>query len=279
MSLAWSPWPSTRRPWATEVLIPGSVLSTEQDLRDKTYKAGLISRILAVFRVDAVTVFTDVETNEEDRSLLIELLRYQVTPAHLRRKAYPLKEELRYAGLLPPLNLPNHEPPLKPYPGLVLDGLVLSRRGEDCEILIGEIGVGRLQGCSEGPGTVVTVSITSIERDHITLSRGSWGDLYVGYQVRAGGRLADEVERLRRHGFTIIGTSRYGTTNYAVLEAHRGRPLAVVVGGPETGLLEYINTRAFDVVLNTVPKQGTRTVRSEEALFSTLAIINAIVSD
>ncbi|MGC9210300.1 MAG: putative RNA uridine N3 methyltransferase [Acidilobus sp.] len=273
----WAPWPSTRRRWPLEVLVPGSVLSTEQDLRDKTYKAGLISRTLAIFRVDAVTVFRDDETSDEDLELLTELLRYQATPAHLRKLAFPLKDELRFAGLMPPLNLPNHEPPRKPYVGLVIDGLVTRREKDECEVFLGEIGVGRLPNCSEERGTIVTVSVASIEGDRLRLSRSSWGETYVGYAVRAGGQLADEVKRLKSQGFAIIGTSRYGTTEYWRLKSFTGRPIAIIVGGPETGLLEYLNLKSLDLLLNSVPAQGTRTVRSEEALMSTLAIVNAMI--
>ncbi len=276
--MIWRPWPSLRRQWPLEVLIPGSVMATEQDLRDKTYKAGLISRALAVFRVDYVTVYSDDYTTREDRSLLVELLRYQVTPPHLKRRMFPLKVELRYAGLMPPLNLPNHAPPRVPEPGAVIEGLVTSTREGSCEVYLGEIGVGALEGCSERPGDVVTVAVSSTEGGRLRLTRASWGNLYVGYRVREGGHLWAEVRRLRSGGFAVIGTSRYGHTSYWLLGELRDKPLAIVVGGPQEGLLEYVSPASFDLILNTVPAQGTETVRSEEALMSTLAVVNAFLS-
>ncbi len=276
--MTWRPWPSPRRPWTLEVLLPGSVLSTEQDLRDKTYKAGFISRALAIFRVDVVTIYSDDDTVEEDKSLLSLLLRYQVTPPHLKRRALPMRSELRFAGLMPPLNLPNHRPPREAVPGAVMDGLVTSAKGGSCEVYLGELGLGTLTPCEERPGSIVTVSINSSYGGELQLARASWGDLYVGYRVREGGYLTVELERLRSEGFAVVGTSRYGSTNYAALSGLEGRPVAVVVGGPREGLLQYVNLKSFDVVLNTVPRQGTETVRSEEALLSTLAIVSAFLS-
>ena len=86
-----------------------------------------------------------------------------------------------------------------------------------------------------------------------------------------------ELERLRSSGFALIGTSRYGSTQYGLLKELAERPLAVVIGGPRTGLLQYVRRTDFDLVINTVPGQGTETVRSEEALFSTLALINSVL--
>ena len=276
--MTWRAWPPLRRPTPLEVLIPASVMSTEQDLRDKTYKAGLISRALAVFRVDYVTVYSDDHTTAEDKSLLIELLRYQAAPPHLKRRLFPLSDRLRYAGVMPPLNLPNHKPPKAAEPGAVMDGLVTSARDGECEVYLGEAGVGTLQGCSERPGEVVTVAIVSAKGGRIRLTRASWGNIYVGYKVREGGYLRGELDRLRSSGFAVVGTSRYGLTSYWLLSNLRGRPLAIVVGGPQEGLLEYARPDSFDLILNTVPDQGTETVRSEEALMATLAIINAFLS-
>jgi hypothetical protein len=58
--------------------------------------------------------------------------------------------------------------------------------------------------------------------------------------------------------------------------------MAVVFGGPHAGLLEICKRQGidakefFDVVVNTIPNQGTATVRTEEALIATLALLNVL---
>ena len=58
--------------------------------------------------------------------------------------------------------------------------------------------------------------------------------------------------------------------------------MLLVFGSPFRGLYEIAKREGFDLdeevhmTLNFVPGQGTKTVRVEEALYSTLAIINLL---
>jgi predicted SPOUT superfamily RNA methylase MTH1 len=56
-----------------------------------------------------------------------------------------------------------------------------------------------------------------------------------------------------------------------------------VFGGPYGGLFEICSSQGvdisrFDFVVNVIPNQGTATVRTEEALLATLAILNVMFS-
>jgi hypothetical protein len=59
--------------------------------------------------------------------------------------------------------------------------------------------------------------------------------------------------------------------------------VTVAFGGPYQGLYEISELQGvdpeekFDAVVNTVPRQGTETVRTEEALLATLALLNALL--
>jgi len=48
-------------------------------------------------------------------------------------------------------------------------------------------------------------------------------------------------------------------------------------GGPYSGLHDLIDERNVDLTVNTVPKQGTKTVRTEEAVISTLSVFNLLL--
>ena len=62
----------------------------------------------------------------------------------------------------------------------------------------------------------------------------------------------------------------------------RAERVLVLFGSPKAGLFEISEAEGTDlrevcdVVANFIPDQGTRTVRTEEAVFSTLAIINLL---
>ena len=260
-------WPPPRRPYPLHVALPGSVLSTEPSLQLKTIKAGQIARVLAIYRVDHVWLFKDPDTDRRDLRLLEVLLKYMSTPAHLRRRVYPLTPLLKYAGLLPPLNLVNHDPPREPKIGDVIDGYVDECRGGECRVYLGSIGYGILSGKVK-PGSIVTVRVRGFHGRLPILEKASWGNVYTGFRVAMKSSLQELVEASRREGFLVVATSRLGECT-GHIRADRG--LLIVFGGPYRGLLEYTSPEYYDRVVNTVPYQGVKTVRTEEAMHATLA--------
>ncbi|MHA1409596.1 MAG: putative RNA uridine N3 methyltransferase, partial [Candidatus Odinarchaeia archaeon] len=59
--------------------------------------------------------------------------------------------------------------------------------------------------------------------------------------------------------------------------------VGVVFGGPYRGIYDLVSDKnrlrdACDYIINFIPNQGTRTVRTEEAIFSTMAILNMLTS-
>ena len=90
------------------VAIPDTVLEEQDSVREKTAKLGQIARYCALFGVDSIRVFHDPRGRGES-SFIKKVLEYLETPQYLRRRLFPLSEELRYAGLLPPLRIPSHK--------------------------------------------------------------------------------------------------------------------------------------------------------------------------
>ncbi len=265
-------WPSRRRASKLAVAIPGSVLTVEHGLLMKTVKAGIIGRLLAVFRVDEVAVFRDPDASREDTELLAKLLSYQVTPPHLKKRVYRISEEFRYAGLIPPLKIPSHTPPEKLEKGVVMYGYVEACRGSYCRVYLGKAGYGIARSTLR-PGSLVLVRIVEAKGPKAwleVLDEDSVG-VYLGYKVSVYDSVEDVVGSYKRRGFMIVATSKFGECEFR-LEC--GRPILIVFGGPWRGLLEYTDPRTYDMVINTVPMQGAETVRTEEALAATLAILN-----
>lgn len=257
-------WPPRRRPRPLHVAIPGSVLSTEPTLMMKTIKAGVIARALAIHRVDHVWVFRDPETSRQDMRLLTLLLKHASTPPHLKKKLFPLSSALRYAGLMPPLNIASHEVPLRPEPGAVIDGYVEECSGGSCRVFLGRLGYAILRGRAR-QGSVVTVRIASTGSP-LVVEEASWGDVYTGFRVSMRSSVEDLIRDARGSGLGVVATSRRGEC----VESIRNTGLLILFGGPHTGLLDYLDPSLFDVIANTVPHQGARTVRTEEAIHATL---------
>ncbi|NIQ32168.1 MAG: hypothetical protein GTN80_00715, partial [Nitrososphaeria archaeon] len=88
----------------------------------------------------------------------------------------------------------------------------------------------------------------------------------------------------------VIATSRYGTHFTSVIDKvvrlwEHSRTILVAFGSPVEGLYETVAHEHLNLdkvahfVINTIPDQGTETVRTEEALYATLSCLGLFVSD
>jgi len=273
------------------VLLPSSLVADAPDLRQKTLKIGSIGRALAIFRVGKICIYNDddphLKNQASEAGLISTLLHYMETPQYLRKLLFPRTMELRYAGLLPPLRTPHH--PLvdeKTAPDDYREAVVIDagKRGSLLELGICERGF-----TSEklGVGERVTVrlgkSLGEGKRAIERVTRSKVGE-YWGYEILRAKTLAEALKVLTAD--YIIGTSRYGKNLYEAVQAIRSsnpRSVAVAFGGSYAGLFEICERQGvdagklFDVIINTIPNQGTATVRTEEALVATLALLNALI--
>jgi len=270
------------------VLLPTSLAADAPDLRQKTVRVGSIGRALAVFRVERVCIYSDDDPNVRNQAaeaeLITMLLRYMETPQYLRKLLLPHTEELHYAGLLPPLRTPHH--PLqseKNQPGDYREGVVVET-GKNQSLLeiglpekavIGErLRMGQRLTLKLGKKSVNQILATPVTRSEISE--------YWGYEVLLAKSLAEGLKVLKADCY--IGTSRRGQDLSAVhaIVSGKTRNVAVAFGGPYAGLSEICErqgvdaNKLFDVIINTIPKQGTATVRTEEALIATFAVLNAL---
>lgn len=111
------------------IAVPGSILENAQSEELRTYLAGQIARAACIFKVDEIIVFDDLgeETNakqakmshtwQEDNEAvnvrhcclqLARILQYLECPQYLRKFFFPLHKDLKYTGLLNPLDAPHH---------------------------------------------------------------------------------------------------------------------------------------------------------------------------
>lgn len=275
------------------VLLPSSLVTDAPDLRQKTLKIGSIGRALAIFRVGKICIYNDdyphLKNQASEAGLISTLLNYMETPQYLRKLIFPRTKELRYAGLLPPLRTPHH--PLadeKTAPGDYREAVVIDagKRGSLLELGIRERG---LTDKKLSVGERVTVrldkSLGEGKRAIELIPRSKVGE-YWGYEVLRAKTLAEALKVLTAD--YMIGTSRYGKNLNEAVHAIRSsnpRSVAVAFGGSYAGLFEICERQGvdagklFDVIINTIPNQGTATVRTEEALVATLALLNALTGE
>jgi predicted SPOUT superfamily RNA methylase MTH1 len=273
------------------VAVPASVISDTPHLREKTAKIGLIGRAAAVFRVDEIIVYSDnagksKQKNEAD--LIALLLSYLETPQYLRKRFFKLDPRLQYAGILPPLRTPHH--PLnrkakKLKVGEYREGVTLSRTKEGILVDIGVEHPGLMRENQWSLDKRLTLQIvTADERVEVQAVNRDEVPGYWGYKVKVENRGFGRLVENGKFDLTIA-TSKIGVKFADVAEkmAEQWRKsdyTLVAFGAPARGLHEILEDEGVDLddvadfVVNMVPEQGTETVRTEEALFASLAVLN-----
>ncbi len=251
-----------------------------------------MGRAAAIFRIDEIIVYPDMPNVDQtgDTELLALILSYIETPQYLRKKFFKIRPELRYAGVLPPLRTPHH--PLinrlkKLKIGEYREGVVVSSSTRGTFVDVGVEKPAFILGKKLPLNIRVTVKITRLNKQFLAALAGREEiETYWGYKVTVSKVPFGQL--IKKQGFDlVIATSRKGKPIMKVKEKLRekwkvSKKVLVAFGAPTQGLYEIVAhghlklEDTVDFVVNTIPGQGTETVRTEEALYATFAILNAL---
>ncbi|MFC7073844.1 RNA methyltransferase [Halovenus rubra] len=275
------------------VLVPSSLVREATDKREATRKLGYVARGATVFRADRLTVYPDPEGENKYGGGFVEtVLRYAATPPHLRKEVWGTRDELEYAGVMPPLRVATQTGSGSEGSGSLRQGIV-TKVGTDGRVRVNcgmqhPVSLPVPDDMELGEGERVSVRVSSREPVRAKLV----DEPHSGYVVdttdldtavtrtEAGVTIASSRhgERLRpsRLDELAADTSNGVTRSYTVAFGAPERGLPDILGIPPGAVSEddHDETGRFDLWLNTVPNQGSGVVRTEEALFATLACLN-----
>jgi len=272
------------------IAIPASIVSDVPHLREKTSKIGMIGRAAAIFRVHEIIIYSDNPhiNQAADMNLIATLLAYMEAPQYLRKRLFKLRSELRYAGVLPPLRTPHH-PISNKMKNLKVgehrEGIVLFQRKAGVLVDIGVEKPALIPNTQLPIGKRVTIRITEVDK-HIKAKLVTHKEIpeYWGYTVTARNLSLGKILKTRCFDLTIA-TSKYGIQLVNVVEEivekwKKADTILIAFGAPAQGLYEIAKQekldleRISDLVVNTIHAQGTETIRTEEALIASLAVLN-----
>jgi predicted SPOUT superfamily RNA methylase MTH1 len=263
-------------------------------LRERTSKIGSIGRAAAIFRVDEIVIFPDSPDGGQkaEMDLVSTLLSYLETPQYLRKRLFRLNPDLQYAGILPPLRTPHHPLNRKIKQlrvGEFREGVTLSRKEKQVFVDIGVEQPALIRGKDLAVGQRITVRVVKVGKPvEVELANRDEAPSYWGYTVTVEKRPFESF--LKKSDFDMtIATSRYGSPLADVAEEivekwKEANRVLVAFGAPTQGLGDIVRreghqlSELVDFVVNTVPMQGTETVRTEEALIASLAVFNIILA-
>ena len=264
------------------IFIPNSFLSESKDLKIRTYKVGILGRALAIFQADNVVIYNDDNVKNEDGKndgkFIAEVLSYMNTPQYLRKKAFPIKAELKHVGILPPLRTPHHPVNSQPDVGDYRQGFTVKRNKKGTFV---DIGMDKLAFCKEQLSVkkIFDFKITKIAKKEVIVTPDKPDDVYWGYNVISSNKSLKNSLKLIKPDL-VIETTRYGDYIDSIFDELKHKvdecnSIAILFGGPYSSIQEDVSGGNWDLLkVNTIPYQGTETVRTEEAVVATLSLFN-----
>lgn len=255
---------------------------------------------------------TDYTGKSDPDHFLIYLLSYMETPPHLRKLLFPFHPNLRFQGQLPSLDLPHHLRPDEwcpyregvslPSEGIVLDNTQVQAGlripvSVDADIPPQTRVTLKFDESAEAANAshARTINASAV---HPAMPREESG-YYWGYTVRHATSLSAVFEECPFDGGydLSIGTSERGCHIEELYKEgetqHVGRfnHLLIVIGGVAGLEFALQNDRVFsnlgvtnvqdifDRWINVCPGQGSRTIRTEEAIWTSLMGLRRLVEN
>jgi hypothetical protein len=274
------------------IAVPASLVSDVPHLREKTLKIGLVGRAAAIFRVNEIIVFPDIlKVNQKrDADLISAVLSYMETPQYLRKRLFKIRPELKYVGVLPPLRTPHH--PLTDQVrhlrvGEYREGVAVSSIMDGTLVDIGVEQPILVPNAKLNSNARVTVKIAELgDHPEAALANRNQIKAYWGYRVTVSNLTFGQLIKKRLFDL-VIATSRHGKPLKDVFNEMKSRwknsrRILVAFGAPTQGLYEIVDHESLKLeeiahfVVNTIPNQGTETVRTEEAIYASLAILSTL---
>eukprot|EP01006_Ploeotia_vitrea_P007639 TRINITY_DN17687_c0_g1_i2.p2 TRINITY_DN17687_c0_g1~~TRINITY_DN17687_c0_g1_i2.p2 ORF type:complete len:274 (+),score=137.08 TRINITY_DN17687_c0_g1_i2:610-1431(+) len=242
------------------------------------------------------------------------VLQYLETPQYLRRMLFPVHPDLKYAGLLNPLDAPHHVRATTPC--LYREGVVThapptfgALENADEEAFVGKKGR-KKRGCMVNVGLRKSVYVertlpagvrVTVKMDHpvdAVMGKGMTGKVvppsepreamgfYWGYNVRLAAGISQVFTGCPYEGGydVTVGTSERGddaqSPSFKLKPFNHLLVLFGGLGGLEDCILGDQDVKVSDprnlcdVYINTCRNQGSGTIRTEEAILVTMSVLH-----
>lgn len=285
------------------IAVPGSILQNAQSQELRTYVVGQIARAACIYKINEIVVFDDIGElpgtvgvpHNKTKKCCVQfgrLLQYLECPQYLRKHFFPIHSDLQFAGIMNPLDAPHHlrqEENSEFREGITTDELVKNGIGTYVDVgLLRRVLVEK----TLKPGLRVTVKINPPKGNSKKLkgmivppsTPQKESNIYWGYSVRIADSISEVFSQSPYQGGydLTIGTSDKGKSidDVSKKELKNFKHGLIVFGGlqglenaleNDTTLEVNDITLLFDHYINSCPGQGSRTIRTEEAVFISLA--------
>lgn len=92
----------------TSIAFPSSIFDNTPTPQLEAYLVGQIARAAVVFNVTEIVIFEETPDTEGRIDRIVKLLEYAECPQYLRKNVFRIEPDLKYAGLINPLESQHH---------------------------------------------------------------------------------------------------------------------------------------------------------------------------
>jgi len=273
------------------LVLISSILENCNNLLEKTLKIGQIARYAAIFEINWIYLLKTHKKNDKELPFIKKIFEYLNTPQYLRKKRFAFESELKHVGTLPPLATYLHhitkiKKELKD--NEIREGLIVE--ADENSIII-DIGIEEYIKIKENQNQFdksrpiylkIKKNINEISYKIISFDEGN---NYMGYRVK----ILTLSELFKEEKGLFIGTSRRGLNIFDIqnklkTEIQTKSNINLLFGSPKVGIFKLFKQNNLNIkdivpyIINFIPNQGVRTIRTEEAIPIVLSTLNSINS-
>ncbi len=280
-------WPPPARDIRLSIHVPASIITVEHGIVKKTLVIGLVARASAIFRVDRIALYRDPGSTTSDLELIRKILEYISAPPYLRKRLFRIDRDLRAVGMLPPLATASHPTEEDIDIDHIRPAIVTKVVGNRICIdpgLDGEVCIKIDRGIRLKIGEIIYVRISRGRRIECVAGVNEIKKIYWGYRVEMYNSLRESIEASRGE-LHIVATKKGSHRVEDLLERIKsdGISVSLIFGSPEKDPDEIALEEGWNlddiphIRFNSAPLQGVRSIRTYEAIYITLAVINSII--
>ena len=273
------------------LILPSTILENSNNLLEKTLKIGQIARVAAIFKIVKIIILKTNTKQDSNLELIKKILDYLNTPQYLRKRKYPIDKDLKYVGILPPLatylhHLSKKQESLKN--GEIREGLILES-GKNWIIV--DIGIEfpiKLEQFDEKikfENLFIKITKNKKDIDYSIISKNNIQN-YIGYGVDIS--TLTEVIKNRECGL-ILGTSKKGASVFDIIkeiknDVIKNEKISLIFGSAKLDIFKLFKKYNINIekeipyIINFLPDQGVRTIRTEEAMIIALSSLNSLLN-
>lgn len=250
------------------LLIPSTFTGEKKDIKIRNFLISQVARAAVTFGINEIGVYYDPDPKFNSHGLgryIVKILKYLNTPPYIRKIAFPLEKDLEKVGSCLPIKANYHFDRSKYTYVYVLkkdkNKYLVTDGSSEFEVI-----------CNKEYRSRILI----YDKEKKTFIEKYETETYFGYEVFYYNKpIENLLNKLKKEGFLLIGTSKLGD-DVRKVKIEKNNKIAIAFGSFARGFEDIWKDdykKRFDVVINVVPNQIVDTIRTEEAIFYTLAVL------